>query len=94
VETKRTGRQVEPAQPHHVDHPTAVNRTLAYLDKPGGWDFSVEAVRAGAARTYIYDHRPAARTPQIEAAEREARQAGRGLWGPPCNGHTESVPVK
>src|SRR4051812_42180107 len=69
-------------------------RTLSYLDKPGGWDFSVEAARAGAARAYMYGHHPAVRTPQIEAAETEARQAGRGLWGPPCNGHTESVPVK
>ncbi len=57
-------------------------RTLAYLDRPGGWDFSIEAARAGAARSYIYEHHPAARTPpQIEAAESEARQAERGLWG-------------
>jgi micrococcal nuclease len=69
-------------------------RTLAYLDKQGGWDFSVEAARAGAARAYIYGQHRGVRTPQIEAAETEARQAGRGLWGAPCNGHTESVPVK
>lgn len=69
-------------------------RTLAYLDKPNNWDYSVEAARAGTARAYVYEHSPAARAPQIAAAEDEAKQAGRGLWGPPCNGHTESIPVK
>ncbi|OPX08349.1 thermonuclease family protein [Mycobacterium sp. AT1] len=69
-------------------------RTLAYLDKPGNWDYSVEAARAGAARAYVYENSPVARAPQIAAAEDEAKQAGRGLWGPPCNGHTESYPVK
>lgn len=86
METKRTGRQVEPAQPHHVDHPTAVNRTLAYLVREDGFDYAVEAARAGAARSYVYGGRPVSRHDAIVAAEREARDAGRGLWGPPCNG--------
>jgi micrococcal nuclease len=89
-----TGQRVaiitDPSQDTHDRY----GRTLAYLDKPGNWDYSVEAARAGAARTYVYAHNPAARTPQIEAAENEARQAGRGLWGPPCNGHTDSTPLK
>ena len=68
-------------------------RTLAYLVKAGNWDYSVEAVRAGMGRAYVYDHSPATRAPQIAAAEDEARQAHRGLWGPPCNGHTESAPL-
>ncbi|WP_277244322.1 thermonuclease family protein, partial [Mycolicibacterium obuense] len=85
---------VEPAQPHHVDHPTAVNRTLAYVEKAGGWDFSVEAARAGAAKSYVYGRRPATLTPQIRAAEAEAQRTQRGLWGPPCYGHTDSTPVK
>jgi micrococcal nuclease len=89
-----TGQRVaivtDPSQDAHDRY----GRTLAYLDRPGGWDFSVEAARAGAARVYVYGHKPVARTPQIEAAESEARQAGRGRWGPPCNGHTDSVPVK
>ncbi|MGV0851763.1 thermonuclease family protein [Mycolicibacterium phlei] len=93
METKRTGRQVEPAQPHHVDHPTAVNRTLAYLVKADGWNYSVEAARAGAARAYIYDNNPVQKYAEIAAAEQEARAAKRGLWGPPCNGNTESVPL-
>ncbi|MCV7194007.1 thermonuclease family protein [Mycolicibacterium brumae] len=66
-------------------------RTLAYLVKADGWDYSVEAARAGTAHAYIYDDNPVQRYPLIAAAEAEARAAGRGLWGPPCNGNTESV---
>ena len=37
-------------------------RTLAYLVKADGWeDYSVEAARAGAAHSYVYGDRPAAR---------------------------------
>ena len=67
-------------------------RTLAYLDKSDGWDYSVEAARAGAGHAYIYHDNPPTRYPDIAAAEKEARDAQRGLWGPPCFGNTESVP--
>jgi micrococcal nuclease len=67
-------------------------RTLAYLDKADGWDYSVEAARAGAAHSYVYHNKPAARAEEIAAAEQEAKAAGRGLWGPPCFGVTASVP--
>src|SRR5262245_14382770 len=66
-------------------------RTLAYLVRADGWDYSVEAARAGAARSYVYDDRPVSQHDAIEAAEAEARSALRGLWGPPCNGDTESA---
>ena len=89
-----TGQRVAVVTDPGQDLHDRYGRTLAYLDMPGGRDFSVEAARAGAARSYVYGHHPTARTPQIEAAEDQARQAGRGLWGPPCNGHTESVPLK
>lgn len=67
-------------------------RTLAYLDKADGWDYSIEAARAGVAKAYVYHDQPVTRYPEILAAEQEARAAGRGLWGPPCNGDTASVP--
>jgi micrococcal nuclease len=67
-------------------------RTLAYLDKADGWDYSIEAARAGAAHSYIYHDHPAERADEIAAAEQEAKAAGRGLWGPPCFGETASVP--
>jgi micrococcal nuclease len=67
-------------------------RTLAYLDKADGWDYSIEAARVGAAHSYVYHNNPAERADQIAAAEQEAKTAGRGLWGPPCFGETASVP--
>jgi endonuclease YncB( thermonuclease family) len=66
-------------------------RTLAYLVRADGWDYSVEAVRAGAARPYVYGGTPVSRYEAIAAAETEARDAHRGLWGPPCNGNTTSA---
>src|SRR6478672_5754854 len=68
-------------------------RTLAYLDKADGWDYSVEAARAGAAHSYIYHGHPSARADQIAAAEQQAKAAGRGLWEPPCFGQTTSAPI-
>jgi len=44
-------------------------RTLAYLDKADGWDYSVEAARAGVAKSYVYQGKPAACYPEIAAAE-------------------------
>jgi micrococcal nuclease len=67
-------------------------RTLAYLDRADGWDYSVEAARAGVAHSYVYGGVPVARYAQIDAAEKEAQAAHRGLWGPPCFGHTDSIP--
>lgn len=74
------------------DRTDRYGRTLAYLVKADGWNYSVEAARAGTAHAYIYDDSPVQRYAEIAAAEQEARTAGRGLWGLPCNGDTESVP--
>ena len=68
-------------------------RTLAYLENADGWNYSVEAARAGTARSYVYDGKPVSLFSQISAAEQEARAAQRGLWGPPCLGDTESTPA-
>lgn len=61
-------------------------RTLAYVelaDGPNaGQDFSTMAALQGAARSYVYDPRhPPQRIGEIQAAERDAVQARRGLWG-------------
>jgi micrococcal nuclease len=74
------------------DRTDRYGRTLAYLVKADGWNYSVEAARAGTAHAYIYDGSPVQKYGEIAAAEQEARSAGRGLWGPPCNGDTDSVP--
>jgi micrococcal nuclease len=71
------------------DRTDRFGRTLAYLVKGDGWDYSVEAARAGTARSYIYDT-PVQKYTEISAAEQEARSADRGLWGTPCFGNTES----
>jgi micrococcal nuclease len=72
------------------DRTDRYGRTLAYLVRADGWDYSVEAARAGAARSYVYGDRPVSRHDAIEAAELEAIHALRGLWGPPCNGDPAS----
>jgi micrococcal nuclease len=74
------------------DRTDRYGRTLAYLVRADGWDYSVEATRAGTALSYVYGGRPVERYGAIEAAEKEARDSGRGLWGPPCFGDTASVP--
>lgn len=73
------------------DRTDRYGRTLAYLVKADGWNYSVEAARAGAARAYVYK-RPVQLHGEIAAAEQQARAAKRGMWGPPCFGNTASVP--
>jgi endonuclease YncB( thermonuclease family) len=73
------------------DRTDRYGRTLAYVVRADGWDYSVEAARAGAARSYVYGGVPVSRHDAIAAAEKEARDARRGLWGPPCNGETASI---
>lgn len=74
------------------DRTDRYGRTLAYLDKADGWDYSVEAARAGVAHSYVYHHHPVLRAGEIADAEQDARAAGRGLWGPPCLGQTSALP--
>ncbi|WP_236745835.1 thermonuclease family protein [Mycobacteroides abscessus] len=71
---------------------TAVNKTLAYVEKGGSWNYSIEAARSGNAHSYVYDNSPVTRAPEIAAAEQEAKAAGLGLWGPPCFGRTDPAP--
>jgi micrococcal nuclease len=85
---QRVALVTDPTQDLHDRY----GRTLAYLGKPGGWDYSAEAARAGMAHSYVYAGNPVARHAAIAAAEQEARDAHRGLWGPPCNGNTEAFP--
>ena len=74
------------------DRTDRFGRTLAYLVRADGWDYSVEAARAGTAKSYVYGGIPVIRYNAIETAQAEARAALRGLWGPPCFGATESAP--
>lgn len=87
-----TGQRVTLTADPTQDTTDRYGRSLTYVNLADGRDFAVEAVRAGMARSYVYDDKPVTRYPEIMAAENEARVALRGLWGPPCNGHTESTP--
>ncbi len=85
--------KLAPAYSRQVPSRTAVNKTLAYIQTAGG-DYSVLAAAAGAGRAYVFDpSHPPQRADEIAAAEASARKAGLGLWGPPCFGETEAVPL-
>lgn len=58
-------------------------RALFYVRLADGRDYSIEAARAGMARSYVYDHKPVFEHAAIEAAQAEAKSARRGLWGCP-----------
>lgn len=54
------------------------NRTLAYVVLPDQRVANIEIIRAGLAETYRrFEFR---RKPEYQAAEREAREAHRGMW--------------
>jgi micrococcal nuclease len=76
LEGQRVALVTDPTQ----DRTDRFGRTLAYLVRAEGWDYSVEAARAGAARSYVYGGTPVSRHYAIAAAEKEARDARRGLW--------------
>lgn len=44
-------------------------------------DYSVEIVRAGWARSYVFQHKPVQEQAGIDAAQGEAQATGRGIWG-------------
>jgi micrococcal nuclease len=68
-------------------------RTLAEIFLSDGRNYAVEAARTGHAHSYVYAHRPSQWATQIADAERQAQESKIGIWGPPCLGHTESVPT-
>ena len=55
-------------------------RTLAYVRLPDGRMLNLEIVRQGYGHAYV--ERPFSRMEEFRAAEREAREAERGLWAP------------
>lgn len=60
--------------------PTGVT-TLAHIIRMDGFNYAVEAARAGIARAvYVGQFRDA-----VRAAEQEAKDAQRGIWSENCN---------
>lgn len=92
AKTQLSGQQVTLLTDPDSDTHDRYGRTLGAILLPDGHNFAVEAVRSGNARPYVYEHRPGRWAAEIAAAEKEARQDSRGLWGSPCWGKTDSVP--
>jgi len=62
-------------------------RTLAYLYRQDGLFYNLDMIRAGYANEYTYQNNPYQYQKQFKAAERQAREAERGLWSPKtCDG--------
>lgn len=59
-------------------------RFLRYVWTEDGELFNVEAARAGVARFVVYQPNDRL-ADEVAAAEAEAKAAGRGMWGPPCD---------
>ena len=74
---QRVAMQPDPTQ----DRTDRYGRTLAYLVKADGWDYSVEAARAGTAKSYVYGGVPVTRYGAIEAAQAEADSCVTGSVG-------------
>ncbi|MGV0802584.1 thermonuclease family protein, partial [Mycolicibacterium elephantis] len=61
------GRRVALVTDPTQDRTDRYGRTLAYLVREDGFDYAVEAARAGAARSYVYGGRPVSRHDAIVA---------------------------
>ena len=59
-------------------HRDCYDRLLAYVTLPDGTDLGAEIIRLGYG--HAYTRFPFARMDEFRALEREAREAGRGLW--------------
>jgi micrococcal nuclease len=68
-------------------------RLLAHVytgHRTGAASVNRALVASGAARVYVYGSVPFRYVDAFRRAERAARAAGRGLWGPPCRGVTRA----
>lgn len=79
AKTALLGQRVQLVADPTQDGVDRYGRRLGYLRLADGTDYSTEAVRAGVARAYTYD-KPVLEHAAIQAAEDEARAAGRGGW--------------
>jgi micrococcal nuclease len=70
-------------------------RLLAHVytgGRAGAASVNRALVASGHARVYVYGGVRFRHAAAFEAAERAARRAGRGLWGPPCRGSVTAPP--
>jgi micrococcal nuclease len=83
AESTMVGQRVALVTDPTQDRTDRYGRTLAYLGRADGWDYSVESARAGAAKSYVYGGRPVSRHDAITAAEQEARGRSSRAVGSP-----------
>jgi micrococcal nuclease len=87
-----TGLDVKLVTDNSQDVRDRFGRLLAYVYRPGksgGASVNYALVATGYARAYIFDAaRPFRDQARFLGAQRRARAARLGLWGPPCNGNT------
>lgn len=61
-----------------------------YVVFKGGGNYSVLAAGAGMVRAAQPSGKAPSKLEEIEAAQQEAKDNNRGLWGPPCEGATQT----
>ena len=88
------GRRVVLVSDPSQDSVDTYGRLLRYVQLPGGKDLGGAEVARGLAMPYLFDT-PARRYERYRSQAEAARAAGRGTWGPPCNGDFHSsVPAR
>lgn len=89
-----TDQTITIAQDPTQDSQDQFQRTLAYVWLPDGRLYEEEMIREGYAKEYTYNRQqPYLLQERLRAAERQARQAGRGLWAAgTCNGNINQPP--
>jgi micrococcal nuclease len=83
------GRRVVLVSDPSQDSVDTYGRLLRYVQLPGGKDLGGAEVARGLAMPYLFDT-PARRYERYRSQAEAARTAGRGTWGPPCNGDFHS----
>ncbi|MGV8176959.1 MAG: thermonuclease family protein [Candidatus Bilamarchaeaceae archaeon] len=75
------GTEIEVSKDPHSNGTDMYGRLIGYLFK-GGKCLNVEMVREGYATAYIYQGEKLVLGPELISAEKEAENAGRGIWAP------------
>lgn len=84
-EARRVVLLADPTQ----DRVDSYGRLLRYVQLTGGKDLGAAEVSRGLAMPYLF-RTPARRYGRYRALALKARRAGRGSWGPPCEGDFHS----
>jgi micrococcal nuclease len=87
LEGKKVILVADPKQEQTTD---SEGRVLAHVITAQGWNYGVEAARAGMVKADITDDNQVVKPEEITIAEDTARGAGLGLWGAPCGGKIAS----